>query len=306
MVYVGVSSPSPGGMFGMVGLANVDCFAAQDLEEVEEWNEFGELKENIGSVPSSSSTANHTVKTGVSTAPPIPINPTATQGTTKISMPSSVTNKAPQPGVDESKFRALPGAAEIAARNKPAPASAAATSPEQKEGKSVVDENAPPTAAESMTSAPQEKEESINAAKKILGEEGGGRRGVEHLSAPPSAMQSGTATPAEPAEKENVEENEGGLGVPGGDEGDEEKQTHRGSEVKEAPKEEVKKVESENSLVEAAEEADEGKDVAVAMEEGKGTTAAVEASGGGEGKVAEEVKEQSAKEGGDAGKSVGD
>lgn len=293
---------------------------------MEEWNEFGELKENIGNVPSSSDATSHTVKSGVNIAPPLAVNPTATQGTTKISQPPMVNKTPPQQGI------ALPGAAEIAARNKP--------TPEQKEGKSVIDENTPPKAAETMNSAPKEKEESINAAKKLLGE--GQTRGVEHLSAPPSALQSGTATPALEAGEEvdgtdkvaasiadatstsakidaptpdssvdktdapaaestlettpdTAEEDGAAKLTSAGETADSEKLTHRGSEVRAVPDEEVKKIESQNSLAEAAEEEVEEKG-----------SVAVEATDAGEGKVGEGVKEQSAKEDGDVGKSVGD
>lgn len=291
---------------------------------MEEWNEFGELKENIGDVPASGSSAgNHTVKSGVNIAPPIPVNPTATQGTANVSQPPPIVNKAPQPGLDESKYRALPGAAEIAARNKP--------TPEQQEGKSVVDdENAPPKAAESMTSAPAEKEESINAAKKLLGaQQQTSGSGVDHLSAPASALQSGTATPdPEPAETL-------------GDAPPEETLTHRGSEVKDVPTDEIKKVESETALAEATEEdvgpepetkesqvatatatatsavnaSDVGESEESATADGQAegevktkhdAAATVEASDAGEGKAAEEVEAQSAKEPDDAGKTVGD
>lgn len=266
---------------------------------MEEWNEFGELKENIGNVPAHNDTSGHTVQTGVNIAPPIPIKPTATQGTTSISQPSPV-SKAPIADVDENKPRPLPGAAEIEERNKKQQQQA--TPPEQAGVKSVVDENVPPRGVESMTSAPAEKEGSINAAKKLLGEEQG--RGVDHLSAPPSAMQSGTATP-DPEPVESTATTEKPAGLDAGDAEGQQKLTHRGSEVKDAPSEEIKKIESENSLAEDAEEEVEPKEVKDVREKEK-DVAAVEASDGGEGKVAEEVKEQSAKEGADAGKSVGD
>lgn len=75
-------------------------------------------------------------------------------------------------------MRPLPGAAEIAARNNPLPKS----SPEDA------------VKPETMGSAPAEKEKTINAAKAALGTESSK---VDHMSAPPSAIQSGTQTPAE-------------------------------------------------------------------------------------------------------------
>lgn len=274
------------------------------MDEIEEWNEFGELKENIGSVPASNSAAGNTVKTGVNVAPPIPVNPTATQGTTDMSQPPL--NKAPKPGVDPSKFRALPGAAEIAERNK----AKSQPTPEQKEGKSVVDENVPPgAAAETMTSAPVEKEESINAAKKLLGEVRSTRRD-EHLSAPVSALQSGTATPEVQVEDEGVEKAEGET-EKGTDVGSE-VEGAKAAETKAAPGEEVEKVGSDGAVPEDEEhgEASTPEKKAGDPETEKSTTPAVttsvETSDGGEGKAAEEIKEQSAKAPEDAGKSVGD
>jgi hypothetical protein len=97
---------------------------------------------------------------------------------------------------------ALPGAAEIAARNNPLP-------------KSSPEDAAKP---ESMTSAPAEKEKSIKAAEAVRVDEGEEKKEEdkeekeettsatdkskheEHLSVPASALQSGTATPSEESE----------------------------------------------------------------------------------------------------------
>jgi len=49
-----------------------------------------------------------------------------------------------------------------------------------------------------MTSAPAEKEKSINAATAAAGSK------IDHLSAPPSAVASGTATPAEKKDEEST------------------------------------------------------------------------------------------------------
>jgi len=49
-----------------------------------------------------------------------------------------------------------------------------------------------------MTSAPAEKEKSINAAAAVAGSK------IDHLSAPPSAVASGTATPAEKKDEEGT------------------------------------------------------------------------------------------------------
>ena len=84
---------------------------------------------------------------------------------------------------------ALPGAAEIAER---------ARQENQKKGLQPTspglsaDPIDQPLRFEAMSSAPEEKERSINFAKEKFGKE---HPGVEHLSAPASAVHSGTGTP---------------------------------------------------------------------------------------------------------------
>lgn len=122
-------------------------------------------------------------QTGVNIAPPLSVNPTATGGTTKVTQPpATAASKNPQV--------ALPGAAEIAAKNKPQAAGSAG----------VLDE---PPKAETMTSAPAEKDQSVKDSKSAH---------VAHLSAPASAIPSGTATPAEPAHEKS--KHEAHLSVP--------------------------------------------------------------------------------------------
>ena len=160
--------------------ANPSFSQSQDLEQIEEWNEFGEIKEAIGPCPPA----------GAPVAPPsvmLPVKPTATAGTTKISTPAP--KAAPKAAPEKQQPVALPGAAEIAARNNPLPKS----SPEDA------------VKPETMTSAPAEKEKSIAAATAaattaVKAED----KKYDHLSAPASAVASGTATPAE-KEKENKE-----------------------------------------------------------------------------------------------------
>lgn len=140
---------------------------------------------------------------GVNIAPPLPISTTATGGTAKISQPStSGVNKAPAPVLDDSKQRpiALPGAAEIAARNsKPVAATTSEGEGEQKS--STIDD---PPKPETMSSAPVDKEASLNAAKEAMKSQG--HKNIEHLSAPASRLQSGTATPAEVEEVDKVDQ----------------------------------------------------------------------------------------------------
>lgn len=299
-----------------------DATYSQDLEEVEEWNEFGELHENIGPVPPAGPTAtapNQNQKPTVSPTPPLPVNPTASGGTAKIS--------PAKPLVDESKMRALPGAAEIAARNNPLPKSSPedavkpetmGSAPAEKEKtinaakaamgteSSKVDHmSAPPSAIQSGTQTPAEPaqpsteaasatKEPMNAAKAALGTDSSK---VDHLSAPPSAIQSGTQTPAEPAQ--------GGETTSGATKedqvpfspaiadtaGERKSSTHRGSDVLPVPSEEIKKVEGENAITEDTEE------------DAAGVAKGVEGMQVGEGK---DVQEQKAKEPEDAGISVED
>lgn len=117
----------------------------------------------------------------------LPVKPTATAGTTKISTPATKAPKAPKAAAPEKQQPiALPGAAEIAARNNPLP-------------KSTPEDAVKP---ETMTSAPVEKEKSIAAATAAAKAED---KKYDHLSAPASALASGTATPAEKENKKDIE-----------------------------------------------------------------------------------------------------
>ena len=120
----------------------------------------------------------------------LPVKPTATAGTTKISTPAP--KAAPKAAPEKQQPVALPGAAEIAARNNPLPKS----SPEDA------------VKPETMTSAPAEKEKSIAAATAAATTAAKAEdKKYDHLSAPASAIASGTATPAE-KEKERKTETE--------------------------------------------------------------------------------------------------
>jgi hypothetical protein len=115
---------------------------------------------------------------------PLPVKSTATAGTSKVSAPAVPTTKA-APTAQHQQPIALPGAAEIAARNNPLP-------------KSSPDDAAKP---ESMTTSKDEKEKSVKAAEAVKAE-----AKPEHSSAPASAIVAGTATPADKqAEKEEEE-----------------------------------------------------------------------------------------------------
>ncbi|KAK1059966.1 hypothetical protein LTR33_013021 [Friedmanniomyces endolithicus] len=164
-----------------------------DLDEVEEWNEFGELKENIGPVPANNA-APPGGQTGISIAPPLPVNPTATGGTASIGLPpSGLVSKGPTPGVDESKIRPLHGADE--STDKSMSDNAGTTS--------VIDE---PPKPETMESSSADKEESISAAKQALKAQ---HPSIDHLSAPASRIHSGSATPAQQVEPATLSKTSG-------------------------------------------------------------------------------------------------
>lgn len=181
---------------------------------MEEWNEYDELKENIGPVPASTAAPPGAAQTGVNIAPPLPVNPTATSGTAKVTPPGG----APR-GV--SKGVPLPGAAEIAARNK-------AGSPDPIDA---------PLNVETMSSSPATKRNSISAATKAVS--------IEHLSVPPSEIPSDTSTPApEPADPADPAQASTAGGATA---------THNTSEVKEAPAAETEKGESKTASKETDE-----------------------------------------------------
>ncbi|KAK5742673.1 hypothetical protein LTR17_003205 [Elasticomyces elasticus] len=152
-------------------------FVLGDLDEIEEWNEFGELKDNIGPVPANNA-APPGGQTGINIAPPLPVSTTATGGTSSISQPVSTVKKGPTPGVDESKMRPL---ANVSNDSATAPTS-------------VIDEK---PKVETMDSAPVDKQQSINVAKEALKAQ---HPSIDHLSAPASRIHSGTATPAQQTE----------------------------------------------------------------------------------------------------------
>lgn len=183
---------------------------------MEEWNEFGELKENIGPVPANNA-APAGSQVGVNIAPPLSVNPTATGGTTNVTAPP-VGNAPPE--TQKSRGIPLPGAEEIAARNQ-------AASP------STLDALNP----ETLTSSPQDKKDSIEKAKEVSKH----HPSLDHLSAPASRIQSGTATPAQTEQEQE----------PAPD-----SKQHRGSDVVQASAEEIMQVESKNALKEEEGETD--------------------------------------------------
>ena len=215
----------------------------QDLEEIEEWNEFGELKENIGPVPTSNAPPAGGVQ-GVNIRPAdLGTSPNSRKSPEFDTKPSE--SEGPSSLLDSSNMVALPGAAEIAERNK-------AKSPSSS---TPIDESAK---VETMRSAPAEKHASINFAQEKMAKD---HPSVDHLSAPASAVHSGTASPdLQPESETELKPTESAPAEP-----EAAARKHRGSDVREAPIEEIKKIESESALQEEDEE-DETKEVTKGVE----------------------------------------
>lgn len=214
----------------------------QDLEEIEEWNEFGELKENIGPVPPTGAAPS---TSEAKPAPiPLPVNPTATQGTANIRTKPGQAPKGPPQLVDHSKIRPLPDQA-----------------PSATSSLEAADEATQP---ETMNSSSAAKTESIQIAE-------------ANATETSDALQS----PRSPAltSDPNLTVAEGIAG-----------QTHRGSNVSDAPAEEIQSVEKANAIPEAE-------------EEDESLSKGVEGLQTGEG---EKTQEQGAKEADKAGESVED
>ncbi|EME49949.1 hypothetical protein DOTSEDRAFT_68688 [Dothistroma septosporum NZE10] len=159
-----------------------DGFVIGDLNEIEEWNEFGELKENIGDVPAHNAAVPAGGQIGVQIAATLNSGEPTVGGTVS----KTPINKAPRPTFDKTKAIALPGAAEVAARNKAK--TEATNSPSQLEAIN----------AETLTSSPEAKKEHIEEVKDV----GKTHPNLDHLSAPASRIQSGTSTPAQHDEAE--------------------------------------------------------------------------------------------------------
>lgn len=160
------------------------------------------------------------------TAPPLNHN---------VSVPDAASSKAtaskpsPPPAVSRAQGIALPGAAEIAARK------AKSTTPLQ----AVNVETRAAGTTEPKPEADKSKESSA------------AHPAIDHLSAPASRIQSGTVTPVvseekkEPAEISPAQEPADAAAAT---------EKHRGSDVVEASVEDIKKIESENSITESKEE----------------------------------------------------
>ncbi|GAB7342604.1 hypothetical protein MBLNU457_g0775t1 [Dothideomycetes sp. NU457] len=168
-----------------------------DLEEVEEWNEYGELKENVGPVPANNSTS----------VPPAAAQSTTTttssqlDGTASDPMRDAAAQAAsvglarqgkPTVLVDQSKFRPLNAPVDTP------PATSTSTSTDKTSSAPAAESSsitAPPK-AETMTSAPDDKAASIETAAAESGSKD------ETVSTTGDTTDTGASTkPAESAQK---------------------------------------------------------------------------------------------------------
>ena len=142
-----------------------------------------------------------------------------------VDVPEPTTNTTASALYDSSSRIALPGAAEIAARSKSMSPPNKATEPPG---------DAP--SLEKITSEPAENVAIVSSAEAISKD----HPSLDHLSAPASAIQSGSATPRDGTAEASAE----AIDAPAT------ATKHRGSEVIEAPPEDIRKVESASALTE--------------------------------------------------------
>jgi hypothetical protein len=230
-----------------------DLDSQQDIDEVEEWNEFGELKENIGPVPAHNAPAPAGGPVGINTAPPLSHN----AGPAAQAKIAAEEKKIADKGTDRERI-ALPGAAEIAAMQKA-----------KAEEKAKRDEEARMVAEEEKKAAEARAAEAHASEDKVVSEENS------------AGISIATDTTLEkkddaPAGENNVTsprlirfkgEQEFPLSTATAEE---KKKEHRGSQIIDAAPEEIRKIESETSLAEV-----EGEDIEDEEEE-QATTKGVE------------------------------
>lgn len=142
-----------------------------------------------------------------------------------VDVPKPTTNTTASALYDSSSRIALPGAAEIAARSKSMSLPNKATEPPG---------DAP--SLEKIASEPAENVAIVSSAEIVSKD----HPSLDHLSAPASAIQSGSATPRDGTAEGSAE----AVDVPAAT------TKHRGSEVIEAPPEEIREVESASALTE--------------------------------------------------------
>lgn len=201
-------------------------YVIADLEEVEDWNEFGELKENIGPLPPAGASVN-TVQTTLGSLRMHDAGSLAASSTNK---PAPAAVKAPTPGVDASKIKPLASAApEATPTPAPIPASAPTDTPPTSSLVAADEATKPETSNPSVA----QKTQSICTAEDTAA----------------------LASKAEPAEESAVTEapSQDSAEVPATDASSTE-QKHRGSSLSQASTEEIKVIEKSTAIPEAEEE----------------------------------------------------
>ncbi|KJX93734.1 hypothetical protein TI39_contig4265g00007 [Zymoseptoria brevis] len=287
-----------------------------DIDEVEEWNEFGELKENIGPVPAHNAPAPAGGPVGVNTAPPLSHN----AGPVAAARAAAEEKKAADKGTERERI-ALPGAAEIAAiqaakKEKAAEEREKAKAEEAGDAKAedTKVEDAKPdefktddlhvedaeVVPETTDSSIEEKKASITIATDMAAE----KDTADKMITSPTSRTikfKGDESPSTAEEEEKKR-----------------KRQHRGSQIIEATPEEIMQVESQNSLVEVEGEDDEVVKEDDQDQEDKPTTKGVEGcnivddepsaqkTAVHEDGVVEKTQDQSAKDPEAVGKSVED
>ncbi|MCJ1401924.1 hypothetical protein MMC11_005141 [Xylographa trunciseda] len=278
-----------------LGIKGADCVRVQDLEEVEEWNEYGEIKQNLifsDALPAASTPTPSTTNTP-SKPPPPPVAasssskpPTASSAPLATSAPAATSAETPlttamrQASLEaaakakQSKTQSL--AARKAMSEAQPSASLSAASGSNADMPSKLDNSAPGGAL--PPTGTSEAEEAVEATAKS---EGVTFKGADKL------------------------EDESGLGKT-----PEQTMMHRGSNVSMASPEEIKAVEESSRIAEAPEEdgvaeEDTGKEV-VAGPEAVKTEDATAATDKAEELPGTKTQEQDAGQGEKVGESVAD
>lgn len=253
----------------------------QDFEQVEEWNEFGELKQAIGPVPAAANTSTKASTTAPSSAnaqkgettsssnaaPPAsdPMRDLATQAAS-VGLGRA---KGPHALVDGSKIRPLPGAAQLQSKEPKQSESAPSTEPSATEkttsdqtGKTKPPEveavekyiardptDPVPSAGTPLSSVhpgrtPNESEpvSTVDSSDSLAG----GQGGIVEPSKETAALESTSSLHRETSSASSTSQPAGSKSL-----------SHRGSEIKLASPDEIKEVEDVQKIPEVTDESED-------------------------------------------------
>ena len=231
----------------------------QDLDEVEEWNEFGEIKENIGDAPPASSapapggeavTTRATMHPTTTAQPPapLPVKPTATAANKSA---SDKTEPLQTPMANLSMKEAATEAAAIgAARKGPAPG---INDTKVAPLKSSLAEADAATKPETVNSSSDTKAETIDAAKDTPSQTSSPAESSEAPEVSEAPESSKAPEPAPLSAVESSDDLAAAVATPAGTI----QQKHRGSSVSNANPEEIKELEQSSAIPEADDEDEE-------------------------------------------------